>query len=1062
MKRIFSDKREESLKFMLYEKNLGSESLVVVLLNARMKSLEINLNSAKDDLPLFLLTMAGSQVKVKFCSGNSSHSGLLMSGVIDDFRMETASCGHVRTEYKTILGLAPNQTTSLLKVLYGKGSIGLRENIVENIDHEKCEAVAKYVLSPMRFVYFHAQIKTLIEYVTQGVLGALTARMASSVAAAAIAISQKNIGEKTFAIEATGFDFIIPTSVHSTSNLTLHSGDLFIRYTSLLNPGEGEANLILENVTMLCDKKKPLIDVPIKMTINAILMPTTAPTPEERSIRFKVLIECVSFLLSKCHYAQIMKTFDSNIGEKNSFLRDTLTPLKQNETNHNSTKISKGFHNKIDRLTHGGVIFSEIIRRTYIEFTIQTFSLELKLEGARGSLLCLTALETSISISLVPDEDKRRIDVALRNLECEDRRSTSSTTHFRRLLSQIHHPKINDHDDTTSHDVFSLSYINSRKENSKETIVEFGSSHFFVNVDIVRQIFNFFRLSKSKIMNTLALHMYNTNDHLVQIADVLISDEAGGIETSLFREKTLKKGRKSFLVRSSDSIVTFINMNTHNERRYNMDLRRSKLQETITLRGEVEVNVSFVSDIDTGINIEKHVEINYSKIEIYTDKWHTLSNPVQLLEPTQVSVFFSSELRGNMRNNDLRLVSLSHMQWILSIHNLALIRDIIQNLKNLFSDSSHEKTGHGDLHSHHHPVQHLDIDVMESKQDLGYDYTALSTKSIDTIERNLGNQTLIQRVTDMKITLTKAEIVIINDLEGMDEALFKVTMTDLLSNGQVTLLQELDSETGLKKIDILFKVTSNSLVLANYFNSKTDTWEYFLTEPWEIILKTDRRMRKASRDRFTTSFDVESLPCKISFSEQFLISVGAAISMWKTYISARSKDINRTRLDNFKSADMRVNEFNPNNDTNKNKSNTDNKYLDIIMPYVIRNDSALQIEILIKNGRSATAWDHLVCESGNEKYFSFSTSPCTGSGTMRLYGQDSNFSKSIYLMIMDHDIYLQHIDYEIDQPRRVCKIDPNNIIIIDITKASKTTVSLISLISTYHQHLFQIFLHLLK
>ena len=125
-------------------------------------------------------------------------------------------------------------------------------------------------------------------------------------------------------------------------------------------------------------------------------------------------------------------------------------------------------------------------------------------------------------------------------------------------------------------------------------IVEFGSSHFFVNADIVRQIFDFFRLSKSKIMNTLALHMYNTNDHLVQIADVLVSDEAGGIETSLFREKAHRKGRKSFLVRSSDSIVTFTNINTHNVNRYNSDLKRSKSQETITLRGEVEVNVSFV------------------------------------------------------------------------------------------------------------------------------------------------------------------------------------------------------------------------------------------------------------------------------------------------------------------------------------------------------------------------------------------------------------------------------------------------------------------------------------
>ena len=40
-------------------------------------------------------------------------------------------------------------------------------------------------------------------------------------------------------------------------------------------------------------------------------------------------------------------------------------------------------------------------------------------------------------------------------------------------------------------------------ENSKEIIVEFGSSHFFVNADIVRQMFDFFGLSKSNIMKQL-------------------------------------------------------------------------------------------------------------------------------------------------------------------------------------------------------------------------------------------------------------------------------------------------------------------------------------------------------------------------------------------------------------------------------------------------------------------------------------------------------------------------------------------------------------------------------
>ena len=99
----------------------------------------------------------------------------------------------------------------------------------------------------------------------------------------------------------------------------------------------------------------------------------------------------------------------------------------------------------------------------------------------------------------------------------------------------------------------------------------------------------------------------------------------------------------------------------------------------------------------------------------------------------------------------------------------------------------------------HHPVQHLDIEVMESKQELANNYPDMPTKGIGTIKRDLRNQTLIQQITDMKITLTKAEIVIINNLQGMDEALFKITITDVLSNGQITLLEELDCETEGRK-----------------------------------------------------------------------------------------------------------------------------------------------------------------------------------------------------------------------------------------------------------------------
>ena len=64
-------------------------------------------------------------------------------------------------------------------------------------------------LSPMRFVYVQSQILTLVEYVTEGVLGALAQRVASSAAQAAYEMAQtESDGEKIFHVKASGFDFV--------------------------------------------------------------------------------------------------------------------------------------------------------------------------------------------------------------------------------------------------------------------------------------------------------------------------------------------------------------------------------------------------------------------------------------------------------------------------------------------------------------------------------------------------------------------------------------------------------------------------------------------------------------------------------------------------------------------------------------------------------------------------------------------------------------------------------------------------------------------------------------
>jgi vacuolar protein sorting-associated protein 13A/C len=140
----------------------GDHSLFIL---AEMQSFEISLNSAVDDLPLFTLTMSDSRVNQHSQEGNDKNSE--MSLIVGDFRMESCSFGRTLESYRTILGLAPSVSTSLLTVKYSKGSNAVRSCNVGDADKSACEACAEIDLSPMRFVHIHSQVFTLVEYVCE-------------------------------------------------------------------------------------------------------------------------------------------------------------------------------------------------------------------------------------------------------------------------------------------------------------------------------------------------------------------------------------------------------------------------------------------------------------------------------------------------------------------------------------------------------------------------------------------------------------------------------------------------------------------------------------------------------------------------------------------------------------------------------------------------------------------------------------------------------------------------------------------------------------------------------
>lgn len=142
--------------------NLGINSIFIL---AEMENFEISLNSAQDDQPLFTMTMSGSKVNYHSLEGSNENSEISL--VVGDFRMESSSSGKILQRYRTILGLAPSVSTSLLTVKYSKGANAVGSSNVGGADKTNCEACAEIVLSPMRFVHIHSQVFTLIEYVSE-------------------------------------------------------------------------------------------------------------------------------------------------------------------------------------------------------------------------------------------------------------------------------------------------------------------------------------------------------------------------------------------------------------------------------------------------------------------------------------------------------------------------------------------------------------------------------------------------------------------------------------------------------------------------------------------------------------------------------------------------------------------------------------------------------------------------------------------------------------------------------------------------------------------------------
>jgi hypothetical protein len=1022
------------------------------VINAEMRSFEISLNSARDDLPLFVLTMSRAKISTLSTSGDD----LLVSLALGDFRLTTPETGATRKDYRTLLGLAPAQTESLLCAKYYRGAGAMSASVLKGNDMAQCEAFADVELSPMRMVYIHSQVMALVEYISEGILGALAAQAASSAVAAAADIATASNASRLYHVRATAFDFVLPQSAKNLNFISVHAGELNVVYKSLVDPGGGQASISLSDVSLRDHCKRKMQEETIRLNVEASVPPLGIGTIEEQTMHVDFTISSASFLLSKSQYSQIMFTLDQNLCEVDLFLRDaandfsrgnTMTCESSNNQIHSESRdaandFSRGnamtcessndqIHSEsenidLSRLTHAGVMAVIIPRRMCIKVKISVLSLELF--TASQPLIRIAAVDAKIDFRQLPDEAKKTTQVTLGNLVCDDQRPKAVKRQYQSLIYQIQQETNSIQNDAVQ-DVFFISYESMENGNTNYDI-KIGSPRIVCVPDVVNDLLSFVtvegrdaRMSADDLVATATGSTECTTGPM-ECEDVTVGvDGDGGVEVSIQRRSHCSEQplvTMSVSVTTSRCSIVLVDLGGNlpsvepSQEYSQMD---GQVVENLVFEGKCSTKLVITSSKETSKTSTLELQLHGDAVEVYTAFGRDMRSPLQVLEPAQFSLVLT---RSNQRM-EVRAAALTPFNLCFSMRNYALINELLRGLGFLGQE---EKTlDDGQLQISDQDA--LRIEQLASKLENGASESTISrpnesvtlSHTFFKADANTGTNNNLTYAVSVRLTLPELNACIVNDLLGLDDALFRITVATFVAGGE--LRKWLPPVPGASLLTT-FDCHVHTSILADYFDASANRWKKLLTKPWELALRGARgASRRFQSDRLSTTFDIESFPVCISTSEQFLVGIGAASRMWSIYSIATSSSSQHGNVGATQRAVASA-----------------ARNLITTLPYALENHFGLDVDFLLPGSKTGRRR----CASGTIQYFRFEPPAGLGYGGERLYGDDVLYKKGLQLFVGDSVFELNDLDAEVGKRRRA-HVAGNFVLFTIVKKEGKTRVS---------------------
>lgn len=505
----------------------------------------------------------------------------------------------------------------------------------------------------------------------------------------------------------------------------------------------------------------PMVASPVSMSISVRMKPPFSPGSEdERATRVDVSISKIRLLIARTHYAQAMHTIDYNVAEHDAFLREAQVRSGDDRATVNAI---------IQQITHAGVEYIEVIKRMYINFHIAELAVELCSKTTDDPIISLAAVNTTILMKLLPDQNQTKAQCKLHDLVCDDRRPLSTDRTFRRMIGRSS-------TNVRENEVFLLNYSKNTVDDSRNIEAKLGSSQVILLPDLIFELLHFIKIAplktyKSMIsMQSLTLPVQPSDD--TGTLQVVLADDGPDEVEACFGSvpgpaQALK--RTTYRMESDNMRLVMVDLgNLESSGPFASTKKNLALTETIVVQGQMQANFEMVNEKASNFTVEKDYKVDAERVEIYTAQGSDLLHPVQILEPAKFSCFYYQKIDKikSFHLTDIKLVTLSPIDLVVSMQNAALASTVISCLSDSLSgDDLEDESPEFRSLSTQDANRIARLDSALEKEGNETSNGILTDHSIDPSFHGNGKGRDAKRVVRLKMTSPEATLTVTNDFQ---------------------------------------------------------------------------------------------------------------------------------------------------------------------------------------------------------------------------------------------------------------------------------------------------------